>query len=146
MAWTEKDDDRVRDLCKTADVGKMTSCPKCGMGERGTSEMMLSNFCTHRYCPFRDWREVQKAAERAANPNYAALDAWKKNGGDRPHKRPDGVPTRIDSQWQTEAEIAIGEAMLAVENAGGSKALTDAVTLLSKAKNRVADHVEGERN
>lgn len=25
MAWTEADDDRVRELCKTADVGKMTS-------------------------------------------------------------------------------------------------------------------------
>ena len=34
--------------------------------------------------------------------------------------------------------------MIVVENAGGSLALTDAVTLLDKAKNRVADHAEGK--
>jgi hypothetical protein len=74
-----------------------------------------------------------------------ALDAWKKNGGVRPEKRPDGWPTRNDIQWFTPAELAIRAAMLAVENAGASTALTDAVTLLSKARDRVADHVEGKQ-
>jgi len=43
----------------------------------------------------------------------------------------------------SDAEIVITDAMLAVEHAGGSVALTDAITLLSKARDRVADHVEG---
>lgn len=146
MPWTEADDDRVREFCKTADVGKLTACPKCGMGEKGASEMMLAHFCTHRYCPFRDWEQAKKAAERAANPYYVALDAWKKDGGVRPTKRPDGVPTRVDSQWMTDAELAINKAMEAVENAGGSRALTEAVTLLSQARDRVADHVEGQHD
>jgi hypothetical protein len=41
------------------------------------------------------------------------------------------------------AELAITAAMVAVEEAGASVALTDAVTLLAKARDRVADHVEG---
>ena len=61
----------------------------------------------------------------------------------RPHLRPDGVPTRIDISLMTPAEIAITDAMIAVEDAGGSHALTDAVTLLARARSRVADHVEG---
>lgn len=73
---------------------------------------------------------------------HAALDAWKKGGGPRPAKRPDGVPTRIDLQWLTPAEIAIIDAMRAVEAAGASTSLTAAVTLLSKARDCVADHVE----
>jgi hypothetical protein len=73
----------------------------------------------------------------------AALDAWKQSGGNRPAKRPDGFPTRSDMQWMTKSELAIRDAMLAVENAGGSIALTDAVTLLGRARDRVADHVEG---
>ncbi len=44
----------------------------------------------------------------------------------------------------TPAEIAIINAMQAVEAAGASVALTDAVALLSKARDRVADHVEGK--
>lgn len=63
MTWTEADDDRVKELCKTADVGRMTMCPKCGMGSEGFSEMALSPFCTHKYCPFRDWRLAKVAAE-----------------------------------------------------------------------------------
>jgi hypothetical protein len=43
----------------------------------------------------------------------------------------------------TPAELAITDAMRAVEKAGGSIALTDAVTMLSIARERVADHVEG---
>jgi hypothetical protein len=45
--------------------------------------------------------------------------------------------------WMTGAELAITETMGAVEKAGASVALTDAVILLSKARDRVADHVEG---
>jgi hypothetical protein len=74
----------------------------------------------------------------------AALAAWKESGGIRPAKRPDGIPTRIDLHWLTPAEIAICDAMTAVEAAGGSRALTDAITLLAQARDRVADHVEGE--
>ena len=72
----------------------------------------------------------------------AALAAWKQSGGPRPAKRPDGIPTRIDLNWMTPAERAIRDAMAAVEAAGGSIALTDAITLLAQARDRVADHVE----
>ena len=61
--WSEADDERVRELCKTLDVGKLAKCPKCGMGEGGSSEMILAHFCTHKYCPFRDWRRAKLAAE-----------------------------------------------------------------------------------
>lgn len=61
----------------------------------------------------------------------------------RSHTRPDGVLTRYDQRFWTAAEDAIAVAMLAVEVAGASAALTDAVTLLAKARDRVADHVEG---
>lgn len=143
MPWTDKDDDRVREFCKTVDVGKLTECPKCAMGAGGSSEMILARFCTHGYCPFREWSKQKQASDRAADPYHAALDAWKADGGVRPASRPDGLPTRIDTQWQSPAELAIRDAMLAVENAGASIALTDAITLLSKARDRVADHVEG---
>lgn len=61
----------------------------------------------------------------------------------RPKLRPDGLPSRIDRLLMSPAELAITAAMAAVEAAGASVALTDAVTLLSKARDRVADHVEG---
>lgn len=144
MAWTEQDDVRVREFCKTVDVGNLTQCPKCGIGSSGLSEMMLSNFCTHKYCPFREWKQTKEAAARAADPYFAALDAWRKDGGARPVTRPDGIPTRIDLQWMTSAEVVITNAMQSVEGAGASVALTDAVTLLAKARDRVADHVEGK--
>lgn len=143
MPWTEADDVRIREFCKTVDVGALTECPKCVEEIGGKSEMMLSHFCTHKYCPFREWKQAKKAGDRAADPYFAALDAWKKDGGPRPVRRPDGIPTRADMQWMTAAELAIREAMQAVEAAGASVALTDAVTLLSKAQDRVADHVEG---
>lgn len=143
MAWTCADDDRVREFCKTVDVGQLTACPKCAMGSGGSSEMMLTFFCQHKYCPFREWKQAKEREERAADPYWAALDSWKKDGGPRPGKRPDGIPTRCDQQWKTAAELAIDSAMEAVEAAGASVALTDAVTLLSKARDRVADHVEG---
>lgn len=143
MSWTESDDVRIRELCKAVDVGALTECPKCGMGSGSKSEMMLSHFCTHKYCPIREWKQAKEAADRAADPYFAALDAWKKDGGPRPVRRPDGIQTRADMQWMTAAELAIREAVAAVEQAGASVALTDAVTLLAQAQNRVADHVEG---
>lgn len=75
--------------------------------------------------------------------NDQALAAWQARGGVRPSKRPDGWPTRADVQWMTPAEKKIRAAMLAVEEAGGSPALTAAINLLSAANDRVADHVEG---
>lgn len=72
-----------------------------------------------------------------------ALGNWIEKGGLRPQKRPDGMPTRRDLQWMTDAERAINDAMAAVERAGGSRALTDAVNFLVQARDRVADHVEG---
>jgi len=70
------------------------------------------------------------------------LAHWKANGGPRPAKRPDGIATRADMQFMSDAELAILNAMHAVERAGASVALTDAVVLLGKARDRVADHVE----
>lgn len=55
----------------------------------------------------------------------------------------DGIPRRIRIDHFTPAEAAIHAAMLEVEKAGGSIALTEAVNLLAKARDRVADHVEG---
>jgi hypothetical protein len=60
----------------------------------------------------------------------------------RPHLRDDGIPTRCDTTRMSDAEIAITAAMHAVEGAGASPAMTDAVALLGKARDRVADHVE----
>jgi hypothetical protein len=78
------------------------------------------------------------------NDEYeAALARWKKEGGNRPHKRPDGIPTRNDLNWHSEAEVQITCAMLTVEQSGGSRSLTEAVNCLSKARDCVADHVEG---
>jgi len=53
------------------------------------------------------------------------------------------IPRRSRLDQNTPAELAIRGAMLAVEQAGGSPALTEAVTLLAQAKDAVADHVEG---
>lgn len=60
----------------------------------------------------------------------------------RPHLRPDGIPTRADLRYWTRAESMIADAVNEVETMGASIALTDAVTLLGKARDRVADHVE----
>lgn len=57
--------------------------------------------------------------------------------------RDDGFPTRGDMQWWTEPERAIQDAAWKVEEAGASPALTDAVALLARARERLADHVEG---
>ncbi len=64
----------------------------------------------------------------------------------RAKNRPDGIPSRCDRMLMTPAELAITDAMYAVEGAGASLALTDAVMFLSKARDRVADHVEGDGN
>ena len=56
--------------------------------------------------------------------------------------RPDGIPRRCDVKLMTPAELAIRQAMLAVEGAGCHQLLTEAVTLLEKAKDKVADFVE----
>lgn len=65
------------------------------------------------------------------------------NPKSRPHRRGDGIPTRCDLSLMTPAELAIVAAMRAVEEAGASIALTDALNMLSAARDRVADHVEG---
>ena len=44
---------------------------------------------------------------------------------------------------RTPAELAIGQAMEAVEGAGAHPLLTDAVVLLGQARDRVADFVDG---
>jgi hypothetical protein len=73
-------------------------------------------------------------------------DSRKEPHMSRPRLRPDGIPSRCDISLMTAAELAITEAMGAVELAGASMALTDSVSLLSKARDRVADHVEGVNN
>lgn len=85
----------------------------------------------------RAWRLSQSTARPAA-PAIAPL------AEPRPHLRDDGIPTRADIRFWSDAERAIATAMRAVEDAGASLALTDAVILLGKARDRVADHVEGK--
>jgi len=78
-------------------------------------------------------------------PNGAERKIYRTNWPEhltRPPKREDGMPTRNDTRYYTAAEKAIAAAMVAVESMGASEALTDAVTLLAKARGRVADHAE----
>jgi hypothetical protein len=63
--------------------------------------------------------------------------------GAAPPQSVDGIPRRIRIDHFTPAEAAIYAAMQEVEKAGGSPALTEATNLLAKARERVADHVEG---
>lgn len=86
---------------------------------------------------------LSELAQRAALGASMSLFEWKTSGGPRPARRPDGISSRIDRLWMTVAELAITHAMMQVEKAGASVALTDAVVLLAKARDRVADHVEG---
>lgn len=53
------------------------------------------------------------------------------------------VPRRICVDLYTPAERAIARAVDAVEAAGASVHLTDAVILLQQAKDKVADFVDG---
>ena len=55
----------------------------------------------------------------------------------------DQIPRRIRIDLMVPAELAIREALLAVEKMPADTRLTEAVILLSKAQNRVADYVDG---
>lgn len=79
--------------------------------------------------------ENQMAAARKCMAKDAELP--------RPEKRPDGFPTRADMQSWSPAEHAIFEAQQQVDACGGSVAITAATILLSKARDCVADHMEG---
>lgn len=83
---------------------------------------------------------TQEAINEAINSGNEAMGRGVPR---RPRLRDDGIPTRADMRYWTLAEDAIALAMRAVEAAGASLALTDAVNLLSNARDRVADHVEG---
>ncbi len=52
-------------------------------------------------------------------------------------------PRRNRVDLNTPAELAIRDAILAVEKVGASVGLTEAVILLGKAKDLVADFVDG---
>lgn len=53
------------------------------------------------------------------------------------------IPRRNQLQEYVPAEIAIRNAMAEVEKMGADVRLTDAIFLLEKAKNKVADFVDG---
>lgn len=74
------------------------------------------------------------ASQAATKNGVLHRPGWWRLDIARPHERPDGIPTRICLDWHTEAEQAITAAMYAVERAGGSLKLTEAVNLLSKAR------------
>jgi hypothetical protein len=56
--------------------------------------------------------------------------------------RPDGIARRCDQTLMVPAERAIFDAMQAVEKMCAHPLLTEAVTLLDQARNKVADFVE----
>lgn len=55
----------------------------------------------------------------------------------------DNFPRRAHVDKMVKAELAIREAMLAVEEMPADVRLTDAGVLLEKARNKVADFVDG---
>ena len=59
-------------------------------------------------------------------------------------KQVDGIPRRARIDLQTPAEKAIRDAVIAVEAVGAHPLLTDAVVLLSRAQERVADYLEAD--
>ena len=65
--------------------------------------------------------------------------------GPRDKLRPDGFPTRNDVLLMTPAEQHIWRAVSLVEALGASPSLTEAVVLLGRARELVADHVEAPR-
>lgn len=52
------------------------------------------------------------------------------------------IPRRCFINRLTPAELAIREAMIAVEKVGADPLLTEAVVLLGKAQDKVADYVD----
>ena len=52
------------------------------------------------------------------------------------------IPRRIRIDLLTPAEVAIREAIIAVENAGADVRLTESIGLLTDSKNKVADYVD----
>ena len=54
----------------------------------------------------------------------------------------DDIPRRSRIDLMTPAELAIRNAMIAVEEAGADKLLTEAVILLGYAREKVADYVD----
>lgn len=57
---------------------------------------------------------------------------------------PNGIPRRSFIPEWTAAEFAISNAMEEVEELGADVLLTEAVVLLGKAKDKVADYIERE--
>jgi len=68
-----------------------------------------------------------------------SIGGW---GGEHASNEVLGFPRRIDTEQMTEAELAITKAMEEVEKAGCHPFLTDAVVLLSEAREKVADFVD----
>jgi hypothetical protein len=52
----EELDNLIREFCQENDIGKMQGCPKCGF----LAGDFLHLFCTHKYCPMREWRNQRK--------------------------------------------------------------------------------------
>lgn len=97
------------------------------------------------YVPAGWWDRHPWGFDHIGKPDLRGIGGSMKKRKARPHLRPDGIPTRCDRRLMSAAERAILRAMAAVEKAGASPALTEAVDLLAWARNRVADHVEGKR-
>lgn len=66
---TPEQDELIKEFCRENDVGKMKACPKCAMGGQDAA---LTMFCTHRYCPIREWRN--SLPEEKARREKAAAD------------------------------------------------------------------------
>jgi len=86
---------------------------------------------------------IQQWEQESVAAGAELLDAVRKPTTPRPKFRDDGWPTRADVLLLSPAELAIRAAIEAVEITGASIELTDAVILLGKARDLVADHVEG---
>lgn len=56
------------------------------------------------------------------------------------------IPRRIQFEHLTPAELAIRDAMLKVEELPPHPLLTEAVTLLQQAKDKVADFVDADKD
>lgn len=140
------------DAYQRADRYHPFTCPNRGDGKHGTTETLhelalLPTTSVHGWiCPYCDYTQNWAhafMAQPVPPPPPNALREFDPPKTVRPHLRADGIPTRIDMQWWVQAELAIWRAMQEVERAGASVALTQAVTLLAEARNKVADHIEG---